>query len=291
MARVRYYSEDDFEVGVTPSQLKRLGKAKQIEYMRYWFAQHYEDPANETPYNSEEGGYQYIWGGPYEASEELFDEFGRLVPEDRIRKVVDYVERDGTVDWAPGTRHSDHQRARDEWAAEHEQDEEVSPLTSVLHMLESGVVPRFGAQGELAQRQAVIARLDRLEALFATLKPVHGGMGHNQPPDDDGSPGGLIEEIRDAGKEIRGEMVKATPDAVVVARATSRLQLAMGWFLKKADSAADAFAKTLGAAAAGGVITVAGYYVTRSILPALAEAGSGLVATVTEWLQNVALPF
>ena len=45
----RYYSEDDPDHGVTPSQLKRLGKARQIAYMRFWFHRNFEDPANETP--------------------------------------------------------------------------------------------------------------------------------------------------------------------------------------------------------------------------------------------------
>ena len=105
-SRIRYYSEDDFEVGLTRSQLKRASRDRQIEYMRFWFAQYFEDPAEETPYNGEEGGYLYIWGGPYDAAEQLGDEFGDFIPEDRIQEVVAYVERGGIVDWAPGTRGS-----------------------------------------------------------------------------------------------------------------------------------------------------------------------------------------
>jgi hypothetical protein len=99
LSRIRYYSEDDFKVGLTRSQLKRTRRERQIEYMRFRFGQHFEDPAQETPYNSEEGGYLYIWGGPYNAAEQLGDEFGEFIPEDRIQEVVNYVERDGTVDW------------------------------------------------------------------------------------------------------------------------------------------------------------------------------------------------
>src|ERR1019366_5514473 len=84
--RRRYYSEDDCERGITPSQLKRAGRARQKEYMRYWFYRNFEDPANETPYNSEEGGYLFIWGGPYDAREELYAEFEKLVPDARIDK-------------------------------------------------------------------------------------------------------------------------------------------------------------------------------------------------------------
>jgi hypothetical protein len=156
-SRIRYFSEDDFEVGLTRSQLKRASRERQIEYMRYWFAQHFEDPAEETPYNSEEGGYLYIWGGPYDAAEQLGDEFGDFIPEDRVQEVVDYVERDGTVDWAPGTKHADHQSARDGWEAEHKRDEQEDPLDQLAALLKSGTVPQFGGESERDGRQAIIA--------------------------------------------------------------------------------------------------------------------------------------
>jgi hypothetical protein len=69
--RRRYYTDDDIEHGITPSELKRAGRDRQKEYMRYWFHRNFEDPAEETPYNTREGGYLYIWGGPYNAHDEL----------------------------------------------------------------------------------------------------------------------------------------------------------------------------------------------------------------------------
>lgn len=56
--------------------LKSYDKEKQIEYMKEWFFSHYEDPANECPYCSKEGGYFFIYGGPYEPRAELEEEFG-----------------------------------------------------------------------------------------------------------------------------------------------------------------------------------------------------------------------
>ena len=48
-----------------------LERETQVKVMEPWFYQNFEDPAEKTPYVSAEGGYQWIWGGPYDASEVL----------------------------------------------------------------------------------------------------------------------------------------------------------------------------------------------------------------------------
>jgi hypothetical protein len=81
--------------------LRAAAPGLQQEAMRLWFVSRYWDPANDTPYNSEEGGYLYIHGGPYDAAEELYDRFGDQVPEEVIQAVVEDVESDGITEWAP----------------------------------------------------------------------------------------------------------------------------------------------------------------------------------------------
>jgi hypothetical protein len=124
--RTRYYSEEDPEIGVTPSQLKRASKERQVAYLTFWFNNLYEDPAMETPYNGREGGYLYVHGGPYDAREEFYDGFGNLVSEETIEAAVEEVEGDGTLDWAPTHNHPD--RA-DEGTEEPPDDWEPEPLT------------------------------------------------------------------------------------------------------------------------------------------------------------------
>jgi hypothetical protein len=100
VAGTRYYTADDPQ-GVTPSKLKRLGRARQLEYMEAWFREYYEDPANKTPHP--EGEFVYPWGGPYDAFDELGSEFGDLVPEDRIQELAEELRREH-IDWAPTLR-------------------------------------------------------------------------------------------------------------------------------------------------------------------------------------------
>ncbi len=67
--------------------------------MRTWFYQNYEDPVELCPYESAEGGYQYIYGGPYEANEELSSEFGGVVDDDVIEELSDELD-DVTPYWS-----------------------------------------------------------------------------------------------------------------------------------------------------------------------------------------------
>lgn len=93
---------------VVPSRIRRFSREKQVQLIAEWFFSLYEDPANETPYDGREGGYQYIHGGPYDAREAIEAEFKAVVDEDVIDKAIDFVERDGTLEWAPSPKHPDY---------------------------------------------------------------------------------------------------------------------------------------------------------------------------------------
>ena len=77
------------------------------DFVRGWFFYMYEDPANQTPYESAEGGFQYIWGGPFEAREEIEARFSGIVSDDILEAVVDSVERHSDV-WAPTEANPQH---------------------------------------------------------------------------------------------------------------------------------------------------------------------------------------
>jgi hypothetical protein len=90
------------------SQDKITDAAALIEAMTSWFHAHYEDPVEHTPYCSAEGGYQYIFGGPYQAYDEIAGEFSHELTErfsadeldEIIAAAVEEIESGGTLDWA-----------------------------------------------------------------------------------------------------------------------------------------------------------------------------------------------
>ena len=58
----------------------------QKEAMKEWFLSKFENPVEHTPYESAEGGYIYIWGGPFDAEDVLGDEFGGIVSDETIEE-------------------------------------------------------------------------------------------------------------------------------------------------------------------------------------------------------------
>lgn len=69
-------------------------KKPTVKKMINWFYSNFEDPANGVPYESREGGYQYVFGGPYDPQEELSFEFENADPED-IEKAAQEIYGNG----------------------------------------------------------------------------------------------------------------------------------------------------------------------------------------------------
>jgi hypothetical protein len=92
-----------------PSYLERLTSAPEvdglerdeaIEALREWFFENFEDPVEHTPYESAEGGYQYIWGGPWETGDIFEHVYGDSISEELKAAVVSSLE-DSTDVWVP----------------------------------------------------------------------------------------------------------------------------------------------------------------------------------------------
>lgn len=110
-----FWLSDDSAVSET--QLKTADRDVQIDAMRNWFHSNFIDPVHETPYDSGEGGYQFIHGGPYDAEDELFSRFGDVVPEDVIEELVEELENESS-EWAPRTSSDYDLTDYDEYALE-----------------------------------------------------------------------------------------------------------------------------------------------------------------------------
>ncbi|MCB8880198.1 hypothetical protein ACELLULO517_08140 [Acidisoma cellulosilytica] len=75
-----------------------MSRELRIDAMVTWFFANFEDPVESTPYETAEGGYQYIWGGPYEAADEITEAFPD-VAQNEVEEAVGLIEAGGTTDW------------------------------------------------------------------------------------------------------------------------------------------------------------------------------------------------
>ena len=100
----RPFLEDGSQFGISRARFEEMDEDEQREWMRTWFFQNFEDPQNETPWDGETKTYMYLWGGPFDAREQLWEKFGDIVPDALIEAVVEEIQRDGTFDWTQGVR-------------------------------------------------------------------------------------------------------------------------------------------------------------------------------------------
>lgn len=189
----------------SPPSLDGLEEEDAVEVMVEWFGGNYEDPAQSTPYNGREGGYQYIWGGPYDAEEEIWAAFPDA-DEALIAKAVDEVQSDGTFEWAPGG-------GRIQEMEEDFEEDDYAPSPSLTE--------RLNVLGE---------QLDRIEQHVAFWQNRPAGMGHNAPPEEfQLQPDDIdLEEVRESVTEVRIELAKAdretSANLEVIERAESRFK-------------------------------------------------------------------
>lgn len=127
-------------------------KTPSIDEMVQWFHELYEDPQNETPYDSEEGRYIYVYGGPFDANDVLQEEFGSHVSDYNIEQAVADIESGGTYEWAPSPAHPAQRSAAEEYDEERKWERRTG----------SGLFVRREAQEQILNREALALGLAHL---------------------------------------------------------------------------------------------------------------------------------
>ncbi|MFX4223491.1 MAG: hypothetical protein ACMVO3_22465 [Thalassobaculum sp.] len=98
---------DDMEIARTPfpienrQMLETMSDQDVVDAVVNWWRENFEDPAESLPYESAEGGYQWIWGGPFEPMDVLSGEYHDVLPDYLIDRIVNEITRDGLVEWTP----------------------------------------------------------------------------------------------------------------------------------------------------------------------------------------------
>jgi len=206
-----------------------MRKAEKRELMLQWFGQNYEDPAERTSYVTAEGGYLWNYGGPYDATEELFGKFGDIVSESFIKEVADEVEAEGITDWTHTARAEDYNS------------DELPPELSPFDTFTDKETKLYGSPQDYEARE--LARV-ALQDLIAKLGEEHQvGIGHNNPPEETSAELELLERLTSDAQELHAEFGKPNPSISLVKRVGASLgKFAEGsikWIGRKADLAVN----------------------------------------------------
>ncbi|MER9588562.1 hypothetical protein NKI94_07110 [Mesorhizobium australicum] len=264
--------EKDFEA---------LSREEAIENIRDWFFYNFEDPVHNAPYDGAEGGYQFIWGGPYETRQEVEGRFGGFIDPEVLEGAIEEIEEHEGPEWTVSERR-----------VVPESDDDDNSYHADL----TNDAPRFY---EEEQARATVTR--DAAALLEALDALHDqspGIGHNKPPEALDPPVGAgdLSELRGAATAVRQESLSAKPDVQIVA-ANSNIILkwvraVASWAAGKADTFAENAAKSAGTTAGPAAVAGLGYMVSQYFSPQHAtvfEAALKLGASMAHWI-SVLLP-
>lgn len=272
--------------GYTAEEVSAMSSQEQIAMMVEWFNQQFEDPQNDTPYNKDMGGYVYLWGGPFDASDQIQAEFSDAVDFDTMMLAVDRVQGDGTLEWAPKTGGDFYEHPEDDRVETGEivdGDGEWPPI----------VVDQAPVPPEPEARAEVIRRLDELEAIvqplldrFEAEAQAPPMMGHNNPPEElelvQAVPRDEWLRVKAAIDEIRQQTTVEQPNIERVERGSNRFLAAAaalaGWIGNRLNAVIDA------GAAVGVGYGLANPEVAKAALISAAQA-------VQTWLASMPWPF
>jgi hypothetical protein len=193
-----------------------MSKADAVEAIKDWFLSNFEDPVHHTPYESAEGGYQYIWGGPYEARDIIENVFEGRAQRSVIEEAIGQLEGE-SLEWVPSS--SRQQPPEPDFENE---DEPPSRSSTELYREMQG-------------------RIRELEEVLAHTPRPPSGIGHNRPPESldleplDESDRKEINEALDVIKSQPVEPADAEPVALAYMKFETKLAKLGKWLAKQGE--------------------------------------------------------
>ena len=190
-----------------------------------WVHENFESPVHRTPYETREGGYQYIWGGPYDTDEIVRNAFEGLLPEHILRMAINGLE-EASLEWVPS---------------------------------ENRILPPDDEDGELGHSDLQVRHDDMLSAAteaktaFQDVQQQVANIGHNRPPEpiNDLLPDDVqLDDVGDAIDTLQRQDAKPEDGGEEAEQALGLLTRVRGWWATKLERTADSFFDRLGTRAA-----------------------------------------
>lgn len=139
-----------------PPTLLGLSTDEAVDAIKEWFFSNFEDPAESTPYESAEGGYQYIWGGPYDTRDIIENVFYRRTRRAVTEAAIEELDRE-SFEWVPNSSRRQPP----------EEDEDLGDVAST----------------QQERHALMLMQIGEIEQLLAQIPELPAGIGHNRPPE------------------------------------------------------------------------------------------------------------
>jgi hypothetical protein len=248
MSEPQLFLEDGSQFGISREAFAAMDEDKQRELKLQWFHENFEDPRSGNAFwDNETKEYVYLWGGPFDAQEQLWNKFGEIVPEALIENIREEVESHGTFEWAPGAVSPFYKGDDDEKLRE--------PPSLDIYIDEPS--ERYGSPEEREARARAREAIENLRQALESRRAI--GIGHNRPPDEETEEPDEIIELWPALQGLSAELAKPNPAISVVKRWATPLRDALiacaKWGLNKIDGAIDAGLKAGAIAGIGWLAT------------------------------------
>lgn len=188
-----------------------LSTNQKADLMRDWFFHNFADPVHEMPYNSREGGYQYIYGGPYDPDEELQGRFG--YDEVLLAAAIDLISEQG-YEFAASPRRN----ALFALSDNYDPDDDYEVING--GEINGPSLP----QDEASARHEVELAVARLDALLGGVRSVT--RSHNNPPEliEQDRLSEAIDGLTESVREINGQLSSKKPSKSAIQGIASSLK-------------------------------------------------------------------
>jgi hypothetical protein len=95
-------AEEKYELSegstISEAQLREAEEETQVDAMNRWFRKNFINPEEENPYDSDEGCFVFMNGGPYDPEQEINAHFESFIPEKARNEVISDLE-DTALEW------------------------------------------------------------------------------------------------------------------------------------------------------------------------------------------------
>ncbi len=189
--------------------------ARQAEYLEHggpdtasivdWFHENYEDPVELLPYDTLEGGFQWFAGGPWDARDEISDQYGGLARQDFVEAAIEELENQGS-DWVKRSEYDLDQSVDSPSLAA------GGPIESLAEVVDLKRERSPGVEGirELSRRAEAV--------LEQAVRTLHDGAWADQP--------GIELDVESAVQSLRAELyppIERAPSSAVLEGLALRL--------------------------------------------------------------------